>query len=157
MATVDESIEVNVPMRTAHDQWTQFEDFPQFMEGVESVQQLDDTHLLWAAEIGGRRHEWRAEITEQIPDRRIGWRSTDGKPNSGTVSFEPIDETTTRVGVHLEFETEGMTESLGSAIGSDSRRVKGDLERFRDSIEARGVESGAWRGSVQHGSTRTPG
>ena len=151
MARVEESIEVNVTVSTAYNQWTQFEEFPRFMEGVESVTQIDDTHLRWVAEIGGKRHEWEAEITEQMPDRKVAWRAVDGHYNSGTVSFEPVDEGTTRITVVIEHETEGMMESLGSALGADSRRVKGDLERFKELIESRGVESGAWRGEVQQG------
>jgi uncharacterized membrane protein len=151
MARVEESIDVNVPVSTAYNQWTQFEEFPRFMEGVESVTQIDDTHLRWVAEIGGTRHEWEAEITEQMPDRKVAWRAVDGHTNSGTVTFEPVDEETTRITVVMEHETEGMMESLGSALGADSRRVKGDFERFKELIESRGVESGAWRGEVQQG------
>jgi uncharacterized membrane protein len=151
MARVEESIEVNCPVSVAYNQWTQFESFPQFMEGVESVTQLDDTHLRWVAEIGGKRHEWRAEITEQKPDQAVAWRAEDGHYNSGVVTFEPVDGSTTRINVVMEHETEGLTETLGSALGSDSRRVKGDLERFKDFIESRGVETGAWRGEVQRG------
>jgi uncharacterized membrane protein len=151
MAHVEESIDVNVPVSTAYNQWTQFEEFPRFMEGVESVAQIDDTHLRWVAEIGGKRHEWEAEITEQMPDRKVAWRAVDGHDNSGIVTFEPVDQATTRITVVMEHETEGMMESLGSALGADSRRVKGDLERFRELIESRGVESGAWRGEVRQG------
>jgi uncharacterized membrane protein len=151
MARVEESIDVNVPVSTAYNQWTQFEEFPRFMEGVESVTQIDDTHLRWVAEAGGKRYEWEAEITEQMPDRKVVWRAVDGHSNSGTVTFEPVDEGTTRITVGMEHEAEGMMESLGSALGADSRRVKGDLERFKELIESRGVESGAWRGEVQQG------
>jgi uncharacterized membrane protein len=151
MATVNESIEVDVPVSTAYNQWTQFEEFPQFMEGVESVRQLDDTHLHWVAEFGGERHEWDAEITEQEPDRVVAWRARDGKYNSGRVRFEPAGGSRTRIDVELVWEPEGMKEELGSALGSDSRRVKADLERFKELIERRGVESGAWRGEVHQG------
>jgi uncharacterized membrane protein len=151
MARIEESIDVNVPVSTAYNQWTQFEEFPKFMEGVESVRQIDDTHLRWVAEIGGKRHEWDAEITEQKPDRRIAWKAVDGHYNSGTVMFEPIDENSTRINVVMEHETEGIVESLGSALGADSRRVKGDLERFKELVEARGAETGAWRGEVEQG------
>ena len=151
MARIEESIDVNVPVSTAYNQWTQFEEFPKFMEGVESVRQIDDTHLRWIAEIGGKRHEWDAEITEQKPDRRIAWKAVDGHYNSGTVMFEPIDENSTRINVVMEHETEGIVESLGSALGADSRRVKGDLERFKELVEARGAETGAWRGEVEQG------
>jgi uncharacterized membrane protein len=151
MARIEESVEVNVPVSTAYNQWTQFEEFPKFMEGVESVTQIDDTHLRWVAEIGGQRHQWEADIVEQKPDQRIAWRALDGHYNSGTVIFEPIDGNRTRITVVMEHETEGVMETLGSALGADSRRVKGDLERFKELIEARGVESGAWRGEVEQG------
>jgi uncharacterized membrane protein len=151
MARVEESIEVNVPVSTAYNQWTQFEEFPQFMEGVESVKQISDTRLHWVAEIGGKRHEWAAQIVEQTPDRKVEWRAEDGHYNSGIVTFEAADGNQTRINVVIEHETEGLTETLGSALGSDSRRVKGDLERFKDFVESRGVETGAWRGEVRQG------
>ncbi len=153
---IEQSIEVDVPVRTAYDQWTQFEEFPEFMEGVESVQQIDDTHLLWTAEIGGKREEWKAEITEQIPDERVAWKAVDGKQNAGVVTFHRLADNRTKVMVQLDFEPEGMMEKLGSAIGSDDRQVKGDLERFKEFIESRGTETGAFRGTVEHGSTTTP-
>jgi uncharacterized membrane protein len=139
MATIEETIEVDVPVRTAYNQWTQFEEFPQFMDGVESVQQIDDTHLLWTAEIGGERAEWRAEITEQHPDHRVAWKSVDGRPNAGVVTFHQLD----------------VKEKAGAAVGADNRQVKGDLERFKQLIESRGVETGAWRGEVENSSDRT--
>jgi uncharacterized membrane protein len=148
MATINESVEVDVPVRTAYNQWTQFEQFPSFMEGVESVRQLDDTNLHWVAEIGGQRHEWDAEITHQEPDRRVAWRARDGKYNSGTVTFEEAGADRTRIDVEITYDAEGIVESLGSALGADDRRVKQDLERFKELIEARGTESGAWRGEV---------
>jgi uncharacterized membrane protein len=151
MAHVEESIVVNVPVSTAYNQWTQFEEFPRFMEGVESVTQKDDTHLRWVAEIGGERREWDAEITEQVPDQRVAWTAIDGHGNSGIVTFQPLDEDSTRITVRMEHETEGLKEQLGSALGADSRRVKGDLERFKEFIEARGRETGAWRGEVKAG------
>jgi uncharacterized membrane protein len=151
MARVEESIEVNVPVSTAYNQWTQFEEFPEFMEGVESVKQIDDTHLRWVAEIGGKRHEWTAEIVEQKPDKMVAWRALEGHDNSGTVTFEPLDQNRTRINVVMEHETEGLTETLGSALGADSRRVKGDLERFKELVESRGAETGAWRGEVEQG------
>ena len=152
-STIEESIEVDVPVRTAYNQWTQFEEFPEFMEGVESVQQTDDTHLLWSAEIGGTRQEWRAEITEQIPDARVAWKAVDGRQNAGVVTFHRLDENRTKVMVQMDYEPEGAKETIGSAIGSDSRRVKGDLERFKEFIESRGVETGAWRGEVEQDAT----
>jgi len=148
MASVSESIDVDVPVQTAYNQWTQFEEFPRFMDGVESVQQIDDTHVRWAAEIAGKRHEWEAEITEQEPDRRVAWRATDGKDNAGAVTFEPLGESKARVNVEMTYDAEGLLETVGSALGADDRRVKGDLERFKELIESRGQESGAWRGEV---------
>ena len=152
-STIEESIEVDVPVRTAYNQWTQFEEFPEFMEGVESVQQTDDTHLLWTAEIAGTRQEWRAEITEQIPDERVAWKAVDGKRNAGVVTFHRLDENRTKVMVQMDYEPEGAKETIGSAIGSDSRRVKGDLKRFKEFIESRGTETGAWRGEVKQDAT----
>jgi uncharacterized membrane protein len=151
LARIEESIVLEVPVTTAYNQWTQFEEFPRFMEGVESVTQIDDTHLRWVAEIGGKRHEWEAEITEQEPDRRVAWRASEGHFTSGTVRFESLGDNQTRINVVMEHETEGLTETLGSALGVDSRRVKGDLERFKELIESRSVESGAWRGEVEEG------
>jgi uncharacterized membrane protein len=151
MARVEESIEVNVPVSTAYNQWTQFEEFPRFMDGVESVRQVDDTHLHWVAEVGGQQHEWEAEIVEQKPDERIEWRALDGHYNSGVVTFQPINQASTRVNVVMEHETEGLTETLGAALGADSRRIKSDLQRFKEFVESRGVESGAWRGEVRSG------
>jgi uncharacterized membrane protein len=154
---IEQSIEVDVPVRTAYDQWTQFEEFPEFMEAVESVQQIDDTHLLWTAEINGKREEWKAEITEQIPDERVAWKAVDGKQNAGVVTFHHLGDNRTKVMVQLDFEPEGIMEKLGSAIGSDDRQVKGDLERFKEFIEARGTETGAFRGTVEQGSTTGSG
>jgi uncharacterized membrane protein len=151
MAEVRESIEVNVPVSTAYNQWTQFEQFPQFMEGVESVTQIDDTRLRWVAEVGGKRHEWEAEITEQVPDKVIAWRSVDGKGVDGVATFEAAGPDRTQVNVDFNWETEGVVESLGSALGMDGRRVQGDLERFQELVERMGAESGAWRGEVHAG------
>jgi uncharacterized membrane protein len=151
MPTIEQSIEVNVPLSTAYNQWTQFEEFPRFMEGVESVKQIDDTHLRWVAEAGGERRQWDAEITEQQPDARVAWKATGGHGNSGVVTFQRQDDENTLVTVRMDHETEGLKEQLGSAIGADSRRVKGDLERFKEYIETRGRETGAWRGEVESG------
>jgi uncharacterized membrane protein len=153
MAKIQESIEVEVPIQTAYNQWTQFEEFPQFMEGVERVDQLDDKRLHWVAEVGGKKAEWDAEITHQEPDRRIAWRATSGLPNTGEVTFEPVNGKT-KVNVNMDFEPEGTTESFGSALGFDSRHVKKDLERFKDFIESRGTETGAWRGQVEGGQVK---
>ena len=151
MATVKESIDVDVPLSTAYNQWTQFEEFPKFMEGVDSVKQIDDTHLKWIAEVGGKRREWQAEIVEQVPDRKIAWRSLDENGPNGIVEFEQLGEDKTLVTVEMAYDAEGLTEQLGSAIGMDSRQVKRDLERFKELIESRGVETGAWRGEVERG------
>jgi len=149
--TIDESIEVNVPVSTAYNQWTQFEDFPLFMEGVDHVQQLDDTRLHWVATVAGKKAEWDAKILEQHPDRQISWVSEDGKKTRGTVTFEPRDESKTLVRLSMSYQAEGPAEALGSAAGLDARRVRGDLDRFKELIESRGTESGAWRGEVAAG------
>src|ERR1044072_5987630 len=126
MSTIEQTIDVNVPLHTAYNQWTQFEDFPNFMEGVESVTQLDDRHLRWVAEVGGETREWQGGIGAQEPDRRIAWRATDGKENAGVVTSQPVDQATTRVEVQMQWEPEGMKEKAGSMVGMDDRRVKGD-------------------------------
>jgi uncharacterized membrane protein len=149
--TIQESIEVNVPVSTAYNQWTQFEDFPLFMEGVDHVEQLDDTRLHWVANVGGKTAEWEAKIIEQHPDRQISWISEDGKKTRGTVIFEPIGENRTRVRLSLSYQAEGPVEALGSAAGLDARRIRGDLERFRELVESRGTETGGWRGEVTAG------
>jgi uncharacterized membrane protein len=149
--TIEASIEVGVPVSTVYNQWTQFEDFPLFMEGVDHVQQLDDTRLHWAATVAGRKAEWDAKILEQHPDRQISWISKDGKKTRGTVTFEPLGESRTLVRLSMSYQAEGLTEALGSAAGLDARRVRGDLERFKELIEGRGTETGAWRGEVSEG------
>lgn len=149
MATIEKAVDVNVPLRTAYDQWTQFEEFPRFMEGVKSVKQLDDTHLHWRAQIGGKEKEWTAEITEQIPDKRIAWRSTSGASNAGVVTFQLVSDAQTRIGLRLDYEPEGLLETAGDAVGLMTSRVTGDLQRFKEFIEARGRETGAWRGEVK--------
>jgi uncharacterized membrane protein len=148
---IQESIEVEVPVRTAYNQWTQFEEFPQFMEGVEEVEQKDDTHLHWRASVGGHTEEWDAKITEQIPDERVAWKATSGKGNAGIVTFHRLADGKTRITVQMDWEAEGMAEKAGGALGFDSRRVQGDLDRFKEMIESRGGETGAWRGEVRHG------
>jgi uncharacterized membrane protein len=148
MSTIEKSIDVEVPVRTAYNQWTQFESFPRFMEGVESVRQLDDTHLHWKASIGGKTLEWDAEISEQIPDKRIAWHSLQGAKNAGVVTFHRLADDRTRVMLQLDYEPEGFVENVGDFLGVLSGRTEGDLERFKDFIEERGVESGAWRGKV---------
>ena len=151
MASVQESIVVDVPVDMAYNQWTQFEEFPKFMEGVKSVLQLDDTHLKWTADIGGQEHTWEAEISEQMPNRAISWRARDGKYNSGKVTFESLSGDQTRIEVELTYDAEGWKESVGSALGFDDRQVQSDLERFKEFIESRAVETGAWRGEVRTG------
>ena len=152
MASVVESIDVKVPVSTAYNQWTQFEEFPRFMEGVETVKQQDDTHLFWKAEVAGKTKEWDAEVTEQKPDERIAWRNISGAENAGVVTFHRIDDETTRVTLQMDVEPEGVVENVGTGLGFLERRVKGDLERFKEYIEGRGSESGAWRGTVEAGS-----
>jgi uncharacterized membrane protein len=149
--TISESIEVEVPVTTAYNQWTQFEEFPQFMEGVEEVRQLDDTRLHWVATVAGKRAEWDAKILEQHPDRQVTWISEDGKATRGTVTFEPVTPQRTRVELSMSYVAEGPIEAVGSAAGLDARRIRGDLERFKQLIESRGTESGAWRGEVAAG------
>jgi uncharacterized membrane protein len=154
MTTIEESIEVAVPVRTAYNQWTQFEEFPRFMEGVEEIRQLDDTHVHWVASFGGTRHEWDAEITEQHADERIAWRNVDGKDNAGVVTFHRIGDGETRIMVQMDWVPEGVKEKLGDLLGAADRRVRSDLERFKELIEERGRESGAWRGDVPQDPTR---
>ncbi len=151
MERIEKLIEVDVPVHTAYNQWTQFEDFPRFMEGVQEVRQLDDTHLHWRAEIWGKDEEWDCEITEQVPDRRISWSSVRGARNIGTVIFEPTSADSTRVRLIMEYDPKGVIENIGDALGILSRRVQGDLQRFKEFIETRGAETGGWRGEVQSG------
>ena len=154
MAKVEQSIEVNLPVRPVYNQWTQFEEFPRFMEGVEEVRQLDDTHLHWKASIAGKDEEWDAVITDQVPDQRVAWRSTSGAENSGAITFTPVGSDKTRVTAVIGYEPEGIVEKAGDALGVVDARVKGDLERFKEFIEGRGMATGAWRGEV-HGGVET--
>ncbi len=148
MAEITESIDVAVPATTAYNQWTQFEEFPRFMEGVQSVQQLDDTHLRWIAEIGGKHEEWEAEIIERHPDERVAWKAIGVKGNAGVVTFHRLNDEETRVTVQMDWQPEGVIEHVGTALGLDDRQVAKDLGRFKERIESRGRESGAWRGEV---------
>ncbi len=148
MSTIEKSIDVNVPVRTAYNQWTQFEEFPRFMEGVKEVQQLDNTHLHWKADIAGKEKEWDAEITEQTPDKRIAWTSRGGAINGGVVTFHRRSDATSTVMLQLAYDPQGIVENVGDALGVVSLRVQGDLERFKEFIETRGRETGAWRGQV---------
>ena len=145
MAQIEKSVVVDVPISTAYNQWTQFEEFPRFMEGVHEVKQLDDRHLYGRAEVGGREQEWEAEIREQVPDEKIIWNAVDGSENAGIVRFEPAGPTSTRVRLQMSYNPEGFMETIGDKLGFMTRRVEGDLERFRDFIEERGVETGAYR------------
>ncbi len=151
MATVEKTIEVNVPVQTAYNQWTQFEEFPHFMEGVKSVQQLDDARLFWVVEVGGERKEWFARITQQVPDEVVAWQSEGGALNAGIVSFHAESPEKTEIQLHMEYEPQDLKEQAGSALGVASRRIEGDLKRFKEFIETRGVESGAWRGEINGG------
>jgi len=148
METIEKYIDVNEPIQTVYNQWTQFEDFPRFMEGIEKVTQFDDTHLHWVANIGGKNLEWDATISEQIPDKRIVWYSDRGAVHSGMVSFNPVGPEITRVTLRIDYEPEGFVEGTGDKLGFVSRRVEGDLKRFKEFIESRGAETGAWRGAV---------
>jgi uncharacterized membrane protein len=149
VATVEKSIDVDVPIRQVYDQWTQFESFPQFMGGVERITQLDDRHTHWVTKIGGVEREFDAEITEQHPEERVAWRSTSGEAkHAGVVTFHKISDTTTRIMVQLDWEPEGVVEKVGAAVGVDDRQITADVKRFKEFIESRGTETGAWRGDI---------
>ena len=150
MPRFESTIDVNVPVRVAYDQWTQFEEFPRFMEGVERVVQRDDKHLDWVAEIAGQRKEWTAEITDQTPDVRIAWKSVSGEENGGAILFQPLDDNRTKLTLRLDADPDGPVETVGAALGFVERRVEGDLKRFKEFIESRGMPTGAWRGEI-HG------
>jgi len=155
---VEKSILVNVPVGTAYNQWTQFEDFPQFMGGVKKVTQLDDRTLQWVAEIGGVKREWEATILEQVPDQKVAWAATSGATNAGAVYFEPVSINQTSVRLELEYEPEGIVEKVGDKLNIVERQAESDLEKFKTFIEAEGYASGAWRGSVNEGlDVGTPG
>ena len=155
---VEKSIEVTVPVRTAYDQWTQFEDFPHFMGGVTEVHQHDDQRLHWTAEIAGVRREWEATILEQVPDQKIAWAATEGATNAGAVRFESTGPMSTLVHLTLEYEPEGLVEQVGDKLGVVERQVTSDLERFKALVESEGYATGAWRGSVNPGAgVGTPG
>lgn len=148
MSSVTQSVDVDVPVSTAYNQWTQFEAFPNFMGGVDEIVQIDDTHQHWKTSIGGVSREFDTEITEQHPDERVAWKSTDGTTHAGVVTFSRLSDTSTRVTAQIDWQPEGMVEKAGSVIGIDDLRVKKDLNRFKDFIQDRGLESGAWRGDV---------
>ena len=149
MSKIETSIDVNVPVRVAYDQWTQFEQFPQFMDGVESVKQLDDTRLHWVASVAGQRKEWDAEIVQQEPDQRIAWKSTSGDENAGAVDFHRLADERTRVNLTMDIDPAGVIETVGDKAGIPARQISGDLERFKECIESRPGATGAWRGTVE--------
>ena len=157
MPRFEDSIDVNMPVRAAYDRWTQFEQFPTFMEGVDRVVQLDDKHLEWTATVAGREKQWTAEITDQTPDTRIAWKSTSGADNAGAVLFQPLGPDHTRITLKLDADPEGPVESLGANLGFLERRVKGDLERFRDHVEASGPAGQGWRGEIHGDDVRSDG
>ena len=154
MANIEQSVEVDVPVRTAYNQWTQFEEFPKFMEGVESVRQLDDKRLRWRATVAGKTMEWDAEITEQRPDERIAWTSRGGAHNAGVVTFHRLSDRRSKVMLQLDYDPQGVVENVGAAVGVVSARVKGDLQRFKEFVEVRGRETGAWRGEIEKGEVK---
>jgi uncharacterized membrane protein len=148
MATIESSVEVDVPVRTAYNQWTQFEDFPRFMNGIAEVRQVDDTHLHWVADIAGQKREWDAEITEQTPDQRVAWKATSGAGNAGVVTFHRLDDQRSKVMLQLEFDPDGIVEQAADKLGVVRLRTEADLGRFKAFIESRGRETGSWRGEV---------
>jgi len=148
MTTIEKSVDVQVPVSTAYNQWTQFESFPEFMEGVEKIDQLSDTRTHWRTKIAGVAREFDADITEQHPDERVAWRTTDGPHQAGVVTFHRIDDRTTRVMLQMEYEPDSLVEKAGTALGLVQRTVEGDLKRFKEFIETRGDETGQWRGDV---------
>lgn len=149
MESMIKTVDVNLPVRTVYNQWTQFEDFPLFMENVEQAEQLDDRRLNWTVSIDGKHETWSAEITEQIPDKRIAWKSTGGVAHAGVVTFHHLTDDTARVTLQMDYEPESMSEKVGSALGVVERRVEDDLDNFKEFIEKRGKETGAWRGKVE--------
>jgi uncharacterized membrane protein len=155
MPKIEDTIEVQVPVQQAYNQWTQFEDFPKFMEGIQSVQQLDDTHVQWVAEIRGESRQWTTEITEQRPDEKVAWKTIEGEiKNDGVVTFEPMGDAQTRVNVQMDVESDSTAENVaGDLLGVVKSQVRGDLERFKQLIESRDEETGAWRGEVREGET----
>jgi uncharacterized membrane protein len=155
MSEVMQTVDVDVDVRTAYNQWTQFEEFPRFMEGVEQVEQLDDRHLKWHVDIAGVDREFEAEITEQTPDQRIAWRARSGVDQGGVVTFHALDDEHTRVTLQMDFDPQGLAEQVGDKTGVVRARAKGDLERFKEFIEDRGTESGAWRGEIDRSAGST--
>jgi len=156
MPKIEDTIDVQVPVQQAYNQWTQFEEFPKFMEGIQSVQQLDETHVHWVAEIRGESREWTTEITEQRTDEKVAWKTIKGEvKNDGVVTFEPMGDAQTRVNVQMDVEGDSAAENVaGDLLGVVKTQVRGDLERFKQLIENRGEETGAWRGEVREGETK---
>ena len=154
---IEKQIMVNVPVSTAYNQWTQFEDFPHFMGGIKQVTQLGDDRLEWIAEIGGVRRRWEAKILEQVPDRKVAWAATEGATNAGAVTFEDVGGGQTSVRLELEYEPEGLVEQIGDKLNIVERQAEGDLARFKEFIESEGYASGAWRGTINEGAVGTPG
>jgi len=150
MERIEATVDVDAPVRAVYNQWTQFEEFPLFMDGVESVRQLDDTHVRWTAHIGGKRKEWDAEITQQIPDQEIDWMGFGDAENRGRIMFEPVDGKT-RVTLLLDYEPQGAVEKIGDAMGVPRAQVELDMQRFKSFLEERGRETGGWRGEVRGG------
>jgi uncharacterized membrane protein len=148
MSGITQSVDVEVPITTVYNQWTQFESFPNFMEGVQEIRQFDATHTHWVTKIGGKTREFDATITEQHPDERVAWRSDSGPHHAGVITFHQLDPTRTRVTAQMEIDPEGFLETVGDKLGVVEGRVKGDLQRFKEFIEERGSETGAWRGDV---------
>ena len=148
MKSVEKSIEVNVPARVAYNQWTQFEEFPRFMEGIEEVKQLDDRRLSWKANVGGKTETWDAEITEQEPDQRIAWKTTSGAKHAGVVTFHRLSDDKCKVMLQMAYDPKGLVENMGDVFGVTEHRIKGDLERFKSFIEERGTATGSWRGEI---------
>lgn len=149
MAAVTESVDVQVPVSVAYQQWTRFESFPQFMDGVESVTQLDETHLHWKVTVGGAAREFDTVITEQRLDERVAWKSTDGTIHAGVATFHHLGENTSRVTVQIDWEPEGLAEHAGAVMGLDGHRVKADLARFKEFLEGHDIETGQWRGDLE--------
>ena len=154
MSTVEQSLEVSVPVRVAYNQWTQFEDFPRFMDGVKEIRQVTDTRNHWKTVIGGVEREFDTEISEQRPDERIAWHTIDGPKQAGVVTFHHLDDGRSRVMLQMDFDPEGVVEAAGDKLGLVERRIKGDLARFKEFVETRGTETGAWRGEVNQDPTR---
>lgn len=152
MERIEKTIEVDCPLSVVYNQWTQFEEFPRFMDGVKDVRQLDETHVRWHAELFGKDKEWEAEITEQVPDERISWKSISGDaPNAGTVRFEAIGPSRTRVRLAMAYEPQGVAENVGDALGLLGTRVQSSVDNFKRYIEEKGASDGGWRGTVHDG------